>query len=374
MAGFLLSGYLFALLGAILPAWEIQQPFDFQTVGNYFLSLSLGVIASSQVAPLVQRRGGRTFILVFACMLACIALVFLSLVPPPSPAGLRMLGLLAIGLATGMLNTALFHTISRNYQSDPAGTVNMGGIFYGFGCLAAALLVSATFYVPSILTFVAIVPGAFAGVYANFYMPLPEQAGRPTPRQALRDLRSTGAVLFALLLFFQFGNEWSIAGWLPLFVIHHLGESPKSALLLLAFYWMSLLVGRTMAVSALPRVSHGKLLAASVLSAMFGCLILAMTDNMFGAGSGILLIGAGFASIYPLVAEKIGRRFPHYNPGLFNGIFSFALMGGMLAPASLGYIAQQWGIRAVIWLPALGTSMVFVLLLLIWLEAKVTGR
>ena len=31
--------------------------------------------------------------------------------------------------------------------------------------------------------------------------------------------RSPGAVLFALLLFIQFGNEWSIAGWLPLFLI-----------------------------------------------------------------------------------------------------------------------------------------------------------
>ena len=374
VVGFLLSGYLYAFLGAILPAWEMQQPFDFQTVGNYFLSLSAGVILSGKVVGFLEQRRGRSFILVFGCLLACLALLFLSLAPPPAPAGLRMLGLLAIGVATGSLNTALFHAISRNYQSDPAGTVNTGGIFFGFGCLAAALLVALTFYVPSILTFVAILPGAFAGIYANFAAPIPEEAGRPTPMQSLRDLRSTGAVLFALLLFFQFGNEGSIAGWLPLFVIHHLGESPKSALLLLAFYWMSLLVGRTLAVSALPRLPHGRLLLGSVLSAMFGCMILALTNNMFGAGSGILLIGAGFASIYPLVAEKIGRRFPHYNPGLFNGIFSFALMGGMLAPGSLGYAAEQWGIGAVMWLPALGTSMVFVLLLLIWLEAKVTGR
>jgi MFS transporter, FHS family, glucose/mannose:H+ symporter len=372
--GFLLSGYLFALLGAILPAWEMQQPFGFQTVGNYFLSLSAGVIVSTQVAPALLRRRGTAFMLVFACLMACVALLFLSLVPPPAAPMWRMAGLCVIGLATGTLNTALFHSISRNYRSHPAGTVNMGGIFYGFGCLAAALLVAATFYVPSILTFVAIVPGCFAGVYANGGIPAPEYERQPTLRQATRDLRSTGAVLFALLLFFQFGNEWSIAGWLPLFVIHNLGKSPKTALLLLAFYWMALLVGRTVAVAALPRLPHGKLLLASVLSAMFGCLILTDTNNMFGFGTGILLIGAGFASIYPLVAEKIGRRFPYYNPGLFNGIFSFALMGGMLAPATLGYAAAQWGIGAVMWLPALGTSMVFVLLLLIWLESKVTGR
>jgi len=373
VVGFLLSGYLFALLGAILPAWELRVPFRFATVGNYFLSLSAGVIAAGQVAPKVRRRGGLAFMLVFACVLACAALLFLSLVPPPAAAVWRMLGLLVMGLATGTLNSALFHTISRHYQSDPAGTVNTGGIFFGFGCLAAALLVAATFYVPSILTYVAIVPAAFAGIYKNIRItpPLQEQ---PTVAQAIRDLRSTGAVLFALLLFFQFGNEWSIAGWLPLFLIHQVGTSPKAAILLLALYWMALLVGRTVAVSALPRLPHGKLLLASVLSALFGCLILAFTNNLFGAGTAILLIGAGFASIYPLVAEKIGRRFPYYNPGLFNGIFSFALMGGMMAPATLGYAAEQWGVGMLGWIPALGTGMVFVLLLLIWLESKVTGR
>jgi fucose permease len=374
VVGFLLSGYLFALLGAILPAWELQQPFGFAVVGNYFLSLSAGVIAAIQVAPRVQRRGGPGFMLVFSCVLACAALLFLSMVPPPSAAVWRVLGLFVVGIATGTLNSALFNSISRNYQNDRAGTVNSGGIFYGFGCLAAALLVAATFYVPSILTFVAIVPGCFAGVYANVQITMPEQEMQPTLRQAFRDLRSTGAVLFALLLFFQFGNEWSIAGWLPLYLIHHLGISPKTAILLLAFYWMMLLVGRTLAVAALPRMPHGKLLAGSVLSAMFGCLILAFTNNLFGAGTAILFIGGGFATIYPLVAEKIGRRFPYYNPGLFNGIFSFALMGGMLAPATLGYAAEHWGIGAVAWLPVLGTSMVFVLLLLIWLESKVTGR
>jgi MFS family permease len=371
--GFLLSGYLFALLGAVLPAWELQQPFGFDLVGAYFLSLSAGVIAAIQVAPRVERRG-MGFTLVFACVLACVALLFLSIVPPPAPAGLRMFGLFVIGIATATLNNALFHTISRNYLNDPAGTVNTGGIFYGFGCLAAALLVAATFYVPSILTFVAIVPGCFAGVYANTQLAAPEREGQPPVRQALRDLHSTGAVLFALLLFFQFGNEWSIAGWLPLYLIHNLGISPKTAILLLALYWTALLVGRTVAVSTLPRLPHARLLGGSALSAMFGCLILAFTDNLFGAGTAILLIGAGFASIYPLVAEKIGRRFPYYNPGLFNGIFSFALMGGMMAPAILGFAAELWGVRAVVWLPALGTTMVFLLLCLIWLESKVTGR
>jgi len=74
------------------------------------------------------------------------------------------------------------------------------------------------------------------------------------------------------------------------------------------------------------------------------------------------------------VAEAIGRRFPYYHPGFFNGIFSLALLGGLLAPASLGYAASALGVGVVVGIPLVGTCLVMVLLLLIWLESKVTGR
>src|SRR5260370_30333715 len=48
-----------------------------------------------------------------------------------------------------------------------------------------------------------------------------------------------------------------------------------------------------------------------------------------------------------LVVEKIANRFPYYHPGFYNGIFSLGITGGLLAPWTLGYIAQAWGIRAV---------------------------
>jgi len=81
-------------------------------------------------------------------------------------------------------------------------------------------------------------------------------------------------------------------------------------------------------------------------------------------------VGGGFASVYPLVVGKIGRRFPYYHPGFFNGIFSLAMTGGLLAPWSLGYFTDRWGIGVAMLLPLLGTLMVFVLLVLIWAEAK----
>jgi fucose permease len=377
LAGFLVSGFLFALLGAILPAWVYRHDLPgFIAIGNYFLSLAIGIVAGARFARPIMLRRGVSFLLVFACGLSCIALLYLAMAPPPLSDWWRDAGFLVLGAGTGLLNLALFHAISPGYQADAAGTVNKAGIFYGVGCLTATLLVGGTieYSVPSILVFMALVPGFFAVIYARRSYPVPLQGTQTTLRQALRDFRSPGAVLFALLLFFQFGNEWSIAGWLPIFLHDRVGLSPAGSLRVLALYWLFLITGRLIAVATLPRVRHGRLLMGSMLSAIFGCTMLYSTDNPFGASVGACFVGAGFASIYPLVAEAIGRRFPYYHPAFFNGIFSFALAGGLLAPATLGYAASLWDVRVVMWIPLIGSVLVMALLLLIWLEAKVTGR
>ena len=378
LAGFLLSGFLFALLGAILPAWGYHRdPPEFVTIGNYFLSLAVGVTASVWLSRRILRRRSLRFLFVFACALGCAGLLSLAFIAPLAHWLWRVFGLAAIGLAVGLLNAALFHGIAAAYAQDTARTVGLGGIYYGLGCLAVTLLVAGTFYaytVPWILILMAMAPGIFALLYARRAPVAAAPVVQPDIRQVLRDFRSLGTVLFALLIFFQFGNEWSIAGWLPLFLVRRLGISPPASLWLLALYWTALLVGRVAAVAILPKVRHSRLLTGSVVAALSGCLVLARTDNRLGAGIAVLFVGGGFASIYPLVAEKIGHRFPYYHPVFFSGIFSFALFGGLVAPATLGYAAAAWGIGVVVALPLLGTCMVSALLLLIWLEAKVTGR
>jgi fucose permease len=169
-------------------------------------------------------------------------------------------------------------------------------------------------------------------------------------------------------LFFQFGSEWAIAGWLPLFLSQRLGVSPASSLLMLAFYWFSLLVGRIIAQTILPGINHARILFGSTIAALFGSVLLTATNNLPGAFVGILFLGIGFAPIYPLVVEKIGGRFPYYRPGYFNGIFSFAISGGLLAPWSLGFLTDAFGIIAVMAIPSLGTCVVFILTSLLWLE------
>lgn len=382
MAAFLVSGMLMSFLGAILPAWRYHLSPNFTEVGDYFLSLAFGLLLSVGAAHFLLPSRGLKFVLVLANLLACASFLFLALSSPPAPAAWRLWGVLCIGFSTGLLNAAVFHAISPIYQIDRAATVNFAGLLFGSGSLLTALLVAGTYYVytvPSILVLFAALPGLYAVVcYKGSFVHHPTVQSLPLT-QVLRDFRNPGALLFSLLLFFQFANEWSMAGWLPLFLIRRLGISPEDSLLLLALYWASLLVGRIISQLVLrsqfilKRVNRALLLIGSIVSALLGMLVLASTNNLFGALMGILFVGAGFASIYPLVVEKIAHRFPYYHPGFYNGLFSLAMTGGFLAPWLLGYFAQAWGIQAVMILPLAGTFMVFLLVLLIMLEAKLSS-
>jgi fucose permease len=263
------------------------------------------------------------------------------------------------------------------FRHNPAATVNLSGIVFGLGCLTAALLIAGTFgiyTVPSMLILFALIPLYFGIVFWRSEFPIDLSVRQRSSKRAYMDLRTASAILFSLLLFFQFGNEWSIAGWLALFLIQRLGVSPTMSLMVLSLYWLALLLGRIVAQTVLPRVRHSRLLMGNVLAAMLGCALLAFTNNLFGAVMGVLLVGFGFAIIYPLIVEKIGDRFPNYHPGFFNGVFSFALTGGMLAPWVLGFLARAYGIQIVMALPMLGTCAVFLCLVGIWVENKLSGR
>lgn len=382
LSGFFLCGVLLSFLGMILPAWGYHLLSQFKLVGYYFLVLGAGQLLALRLSRYLLSRLSVQSILILSSLGAAAGLILLGLYPPPSLMWWRMGGLVIIGTSAGLLSTTVFHAITPVYRQDPAGTLNLSAMLYGAGSLACSLLVAATYYVytpGSILYWIALI-ALLLGVYfrrGKFPKTPAVQNLLAEERRSLksvaRDFQSPGAVLFGLLLFFQFGNEGALAGWLPLLLVQRLGVSPSTALWILAEYWFFLVVGRGVAQALLPRVSHPRLLVASVLAAMVGCLILATTVNVFGAVMAVFFVGSGFAMIYPLVTEKIGKRFHDYHPGFYNGIFSFANAGAILAPFSVGYLCDWLGISAVMLLPLLGTLTVFLLLALISLESRLTS-
>src|SRR5579871_6170421 len=112
LAGFFVSGVLLAFLGAILPFWQYHLSSDYSTIGLYFVGLVAGVLTSVRAAPRLIARKGVGYTLSLACGGAAVALIYLAFVSPPAAAWWRMLGLVVIGCAAGLLHTGIFHAIS----------------------------------------------------------------------------------------------------------------------------------------------------------------------------------------------------------------------------------------------------------------------
>ncbi len=377
LLSFALSGFLLALLGAILPSWDYLVTERYSAAGWLFFALAFGVVTAGELGrrflPKLQAR----ILFLLGSALAALALIVLNLLPPPVRFPEQLAGWLTIGFAAGLINVSLFATIHGSYRRDPATTLAQAGIYFGAGCLASAVCVGASLHfgqLGQLLATVALVPACFGLFSVRSKAPVTSPSLQPGFREALGEFSKPGAIIFAALLLFQSGSEWTVAGWLPLFLTHRLGISPESSLWMLAFYWLALLLSRIASIYLLAHARHGRILFASAASALLGCLLLAATDNLFGAASAIFLLGAGFAAVYPLLAEKMGSRFPHYHPGVFNSIFSLAMAGGLLFPWFAGLLAERVSMAAIVAIPAAGVFLVVILLLVLWLESKVTGR
>lgn len=380
IGGFLPLGVLLGALGSLLIAWQYHIDTDPQLIGLHFLALDAGYVAAAALARRAVRRVSIRIVALAACAIGCVSLIGLSIAVPPVSPLWRMLGLAFVGAAAGSLGTAILFALEPFFHEAPAAIANLSGALFGGGCLISTAMIGITYFAGSVrieTALLGLIPLIYFVVYAGNRFeparaPIEPREEENRLRETLRSLRSIAVVLFTLLLFFQFGTEWAIAGWLPLFLIHRLGANPDWAIFALAAYFLALLLGRLLVRKLIPRVDHRRLLLGSIAAAMIGYLLLSFTTTMAVAWVAAILIGAAFAPIYPLVAEKLDDRF-RYHPGFYHRIFSIAVTGAMLAPWLLGYVDPYLGIRAVMLLPALGSIIVLILALLLSFEAHLMG-
>ncbi len=379
LAGFLLLGALLGLAGSLQVAWEYHIDVEPQIIGLHFLSLSAGFIAAAAIAQKYVRRVPVRWIAMIACGMACATLIALAFLMPPSAVWWRIGGLAVLGISAGGLTAALLYAMEPAFSASPASTANIAALLFGCGCLSATLATGIAYAAGSVrwaTLSLASLPLLYLFLYLRSSHPPARSRAQPRKEDALRetvkDLRSIATVLFSLLVFFQFGNEWALAGWLPLFLIHRLGISPVLALTGLALYFLSLMAGRAIAQPLLANLHHWRMLLASIFLAMTGYLWLSFAASLGAATAAISIIGIAYGPIFPLIAEQLDDRFS-YHPGFYNGMIAIAVSGAMSAPWLLGYIDAYLGMQYVMLIPAFGSVAVLILALLLMLEARLMG-
>ncbi|GAB4406111.1 MAG: hypothetical protein OHK0021_17820 [Bryobacter sp.] len=374
---FLLIGVLISAPGTYFAGWGYHLQPPFTRIAWHLASFALGLLASLQWAPNFFRRYSGRLLLLFSAAFALAGFLALSAASEISPEWYLNLGFTALGLSCGGLLAAAFRLLQPIYEQSPAATVNLAGGFLGVGCLLPAVLGWICYQAGDFrLAIVAQAGMAAAMIWIFFRSPARKEPPPPDInfREVFEEIGSPMHVLFAALLFFQTAAEMGVAQWTALHLTLRSGMSPGVAMQYLAWYFFLLWVGRYVTQGLLKKVPHRRLLLVSAALAWFGLTVLSSAENEFGAFLGLALTATGYAAVYPLMVEWIGDRFAAYHASLFHGIFGLAMMGGFLAPALGGALASEFGGSVVMRVPLAASFLVFVLLVLLWAESKISVR
>jgi fucose permease len=148
---------------------------------------------------------------------------------------------------------------------------------------------------------------------------------------------------FLLLVMLGGGNEASMAGWTTSFAIAS-GLSASVATWVLSSHWLGLILSRALFSSRVDGAKEVAIERSAVLSAvLIAALVVSASPALVVAGP--FVIGVCMALVMPTSLALAGARIEG-NPGsLFGALLTVAQIGGMLVPASIGFISEQTNIR-----------------------------
>jgi len=371
-AGIFVFGIVMAILGAILPSLFERVGFGAAAAGNLFLTMNFAMLVTTLFfGPLVDRFGFKSVLAVSALL---VAVAFLALSRAGSY-GLILGAAVVLGLGGGALNGGTNALTSDLHEGEKRGAaLNVLGIFFGFGALSVPFLIGTlreVLGVPRILalaTFLSLVPFV---IYVVLRFPAAKHAQGFPIRAAARIARDPLLWLTAFILFFQSANEFTVGGWISTYLQKAFGVGPGPAALVLAGYWAAIMAGRLVSSRIVRAVGNEALILGSAILALAAALLMALAPSGAAAAAGAVVIGAGFAAIYPTTLAIVGARFAAFTGTAFSVVIAVGLLGGMLAPWLAGRIAEASTLRRGLIIPVVDCAMI---VLLVTLAGRVTRR
>lgn len=353
-AGMLVFGIVLLLMGSLLPSLGVND-----TQAGHLGSFPLAgiLLATILVGPFLDLWGARRILLLALALIAAP----IALMPLLHRYEALATAAFLYGLGGGLLNTATNAMVADLTLTNKERALNLLGAFFSLGAIAAPLLMAMTggsLSPAAVLWLLAALIALLLIPVARLRFPPPSQAGTRL-RDLLGVLRHPAVWIFGLLLFFESGNENTMFVWGGKMAVDALHATLRQANFGLVGLSAALGVGRLAAAGwvRLTGSRNGVLLSCAVLLAGTG--LCALAGSMAAYWTGLLLIGAGMAAIFPTSLAMASTRFPAQTGTVFGAIMAVALVGGTLGPTLSGHLAAH-APRAVLWIPAVAANAVAV--------------
>jgi fucose permease len=181
-----------------------------------------------------------------------------------------------------------------------------------------------------------------------------------TLRSCLGLLSNPFVLAVTLAIFLYVGAEVSISAGIPLLLKERFGlEIGRVGLLGTGMFFMALITGRFLGGVILNWVKPVHfLVATSVLSLVGLAAIFVPVGGV--AATGFVLVGLGFANIFPLVFSTALDRMPQRGNEI-SGLLVTAIVGGAVVPLIVGVVADHSSVKASLLVPVAAILYVFVL-------------
>jgi len=367
----LLFGLSQNIPGPLIPVFVEEFDIGFDQMGLIlFVGLFFGMIAAIIFGQLSDRYGRKLIISIG-------------------------IGLLSLGVAGIVLSfSSVFFTISYSLMNFGFGCLEAGittGIaelgednrshmltgftkFTGLGSFVGPIILFLLLYfgiwwrVIFIIVFISLIILLLFLLRIDY--PKPYHHNKPGDRLKFRDFMNPVVITGAFVLFFHNGVIMMAGSWLTTYFATF-GVLVKYSSIIVAFYWLSILIGRILTQRIIKKMDEKLFLIIAGFLSTIALAAIAFTENIIIKIIFSLLLGLFIGGIFPILLSILFST----GPKIIGRIFSFLGFVGygsvMVFQLLTGYFVENFGKESVIYIQFANSVLCLIFILLMVRSSKI---
>lgn len=169
-----------------------------------------------------------------------------------------------------------------------------------------------------------------------------EESNTASLGSCIKLLGNKYVLMMVLAIFLYVGAEVSMSSQVPILMKESFGLTQFGLWVSWALFFLPIFIGRLAGAMILKVIQPKKFLISTVLISVIGIISLFL-NIQFLAFAGIVLVGLGFANIFPLVFSITVDAMPERTNEL-SGLMVTAIVGGAFIPPITGFVSDQTSI------------------------------
>ena len=363
--GFISLGLPDGTLGVAWPQMHQSLQLPIGLAGTLMLVVTVLSGLSSFSSGAILRRCQTGPVVLVSCTLTGSALLLIS---QAQNLGWLLLAAAPLGFGAGAVDTGLNSYVARHYSGRH---MNWLHACWGIGATCGPLLMTNALSTRfGWRGGYATIAGIQLGLALIFLLTLrlwatqpaiPTTAGAPAAGQSrggTLPANSAAGWLSAVVFVLYVAAELTAGLWAGTILVETRGLSVATAGLCTTVYYGAITGGRILVGFFVDRWGNRRLVTLGLGLALPGALLFTQAASPGWAAGALLLLGLGFAPIYPCLMHEVPRRFaPEAVLTVIGRQSGASYVGGAIFPAAAGWLAMQTSLACIPWLVVVGIGL-----------------